>query len=489
MARQVPVFSACLLFLIGFVPNVAAFDGGLNAEKERIAAVYIEGHFSDDIADIACSGVLLDEQTAVTASHCLYQREGQARAKEAMVCIGRQKPFNQPGEACFTSDEFTIFPTGPGQLSGVATIRLAEPIPLAFLDLEKITPIKRAKELELLKALAAKAQLEIPVKLVSFGSRSLSYPTQAKKNVLLSRHLSWDPISHHWMVRKYGTAMLDNDAGAALLVKLANRWYLMGVLARAQPSYFYTAEPFFDPCAPPQPPPPQPSILKTSDYFFVSFNLGKCRSQACRKTFYRFSEKFIDKAYERRDIDLLYRLAWRHGDKTSLDSPDLRLLRLAARLGHGEAMYDLAVLYGQGRFLPKDPQLAKKWFEKALAHRSPNALYDAAMKQSAQLRTTYLTSAARMGFAPAQRELGKLNADDPKTYYRWLMRAARQGDAEAQYLIAEAFLDGYGVRADNYIARQWMRFAAGQGFQPAIAYLDTHPAPLADIYDAELANE
>jgi hypothetical protein len=111
------------------------------------------------------------------------------------------------------------------------------------------------------------------------------------------------------------------------------------------------------------------------------------------------------------------------------------------------------------------------------------------MQQSGELRNTYLTSAARMGFAPAQRELGKLNADDPKTYYRWLMRAARQGDAEAQYLIAEAFLDGYGVRADNYIARQWMRFAAGQGFQPAIAYLDTHPPPLADIYDAELANE
>ena len=49
----------------------------------------------------------------------------------------------------------------------------------------------------------------------------------------------------------------------------------------------------------------------------------------------------------------------------------------------------------------------------------------------------------------------------------WLIKAASQGYARAQYLLAQCYLEGKGVRADSERALVLLRQAAEQGYPPA----------------------
>jgi TPR repeat protein len=50
----------------------------------------------------------------------------------------------------------------------------------------------------------------------------------------------------------------------------------------------------------------------------------------------------------------------------------------------------------------------------------------------------------------------------------WMRKAARKGDAKAQYNLGMAYLDGEGVRVNRRNARVWFDKAAKQGHKKAI---------------------
>lgn len=51
------------------------------------------------------------------------------------------------------------------------------------------------------------------------------------------------------------------------------------------------------------------------------------------------------------------------------------------------------------------------------------------------------------------------------------MKAARQGDAAAQYMIGKMYLEGQGVSKDEQQALTWLKKAAAQGNKEAISIL------------------
>jgi localization factor PodJL len=116
-------------------------------------------------------------------------------------------------------------------------------------------------------------------------------------------------------------------------------------------------------------------------------------------------------------------------------------LKQAALGGHPVAAYDYAARAVEGRGMPKDPQLAVRFFEKA----------------------------AEKGFAPAQYRLGNLyekglgvarDLEQAKTWYR---RAAEGGNARAMHNLAVLLADGGGAKPDYAAAVTWFSKAAEFG--------------------------
>lgn len=56
----------------------------------------------------------------------------------------------------------------------------------------------------------------------------------------------------------------------------------------------------------------------------------------------------------------------------------------------------------------------------------------------------------------------------------WFRKAAKHGDADAQYLIGLLYNRGEGVPKNNKRAKSWMRKAAKNGLSKAREWLRTH---------------
>src|SRR5690242_18608852 len=70
---------------------------------------------------------------------------------------------------------------------------------------------------------------------------------------------------------------------------------------------------------------------------------------------------------------------------------------------------------------------------------------------------------AESGYAPAQTVVGYLYengisfAQSPGQAVDWYAKAAKQGDAVAQYALGRAYYLGFGVRADKTEAQKWLK--------------------------------
>lgn len=127
-------------------------------------------------------------------------------------------------------------------------------------------------------------------------------------------------------------------------------------------------------------------------------------------------------------------------------APDFVLARQwydqAAQQGHVRAQWLLGGLYATGAAgVPRDGKLAASWCKKAAA----------------------------AGFAPAQATLGTLFAQAKKMdrAVPWWSKAAVQGDAEAQFNLANAYRAGSGVQTDHRTAFLLWTNAAAAGVAAA----------------------
>ena len=60
---------------------------------------------------------------------------------------------------------------------------------------------------------------------------------------------------------------------------------------------------------------------------------------------------------------------------------------------------------------------------------------------------------------------------DQKKAAEWYLKAAEQGDSDAQYNLGAMYYDGKGVKKDRKKAAQWLSKAAAQGDEDAIELL------------------
>jgi TPR repeat protein len=137
---------------------------------------------------------------------------------------------------------------------------------------------------------------------------------------------------------------------------------------------------------------------------------------------------------------------WAHVE--SLGPSDLPGLLSEAQSGDRKAEHLLALVYEEGRLVPKELATARTWMLKS----------------------------AEQGYVPAQGAMGEMylnnvRHDGPIPDYgdaeRWLRLAATQGDADAQSWLGTGYQRGWFGTTDYREALKWLRKAAAQGLPDA----------------------
>jgi TPR repeat protein len=123
--------------------------------------------------------------------------------------------------------------------------------------------------------------------------------------------------------------------------------------------------------------------------------------------------------------------------------------RKAADRGSARAVYDLALMYQEGRGLAKDETEAKRLFQQGDNLNSPSAMVHVGL--------TY--------------DIGQRVAKDQAESLRWYRKAADLGDANGMWFVGMAYRFGNGVAKDQTEAASWYRKAAERGNTTAMAGL------------------
>jgi len=470
-----------ILFLSGYCSNLHAVVGSKNADHGYDSIVYITFSFKNMEDDNACTGFLINDHQVITVAHCAIHDENGFKSKSASVCIGKQFPFNRPGEGCFESKNIRYLKNYKYATStDFVIIELKEKVPLNFLGLEPIPILPNKFATRILNSKDKKRYKRV----ISFGSRNFNQPALGKKGVVSAQKLSWDFINGLWKVTvKKATYGLGDD-GAGLLIKYGRRWYLMGLLAKTTPDFFVSVLPLFDPCLPPEPGPKQPSILMNSQFYFLSLNVLNCTNRVINtgkriRTFCKATNKLsIQQLKRQSNKDKSGDIAFYLFQHAQTLQNKLRYLNQAANKNHSEALFDLSEVYRNGKGVRINIQKSEKLLLNSAMKGSLRAQYQLALlirnhqiKHLKAMKTTWqqwIKRAAKNGYAPAQYELAKTYQNISKNKsYDWMMRSARQGYAPAQYGLYQYFSSGFGVNKNNYMAYKWKEYSAGQGYLPA----------------------
>jgi TPR repeat protein len=89
----------------------------------------------------------------------------------------------------------------------------------------------------------------------------------------------------------------------------------------------------------------------------------------------------------------------------------------------------------------------------------------------------YVQRAAKQGNARAQFDLGIMYAKgegvakSERAAFNWIHKAARNGHVEAKFYMGLSFAQGIGVRQQPELARYWFKLAAKAGHAQAVAHL------------------
>lgn len=166
----------------------------------------------------------------------------------------------------------------------------------------------------------------------------------------------------------------------------------------------------------------------------------------------------------------------------------LQWYRKAAEQGNAEAQAIVGHAYFNGIGVQQDPKEASKWYKKADEQRETFDQYNLRgihgygepmdYQEVFKWHTFKLQSkAAKQGNADAEYdlgimyELGKGVTKDSTESVKWFGKAAEHGHAAAQYKLGVIYYNGKGVPKDNVLAYKWVNLAAAQGREGATDYL------------------
>ena len=158
----------------------------------------------------------------------------------------------------------------------------------------------------------------------------------------------------------------------------------------------------------------------------------------------------------------------KRGRRRSRHGPDSRILFLARR-GVPGAQFRLGQMYltGEGG-LKYDPAKAARWLRAAAEQDHVEAqallaeLYHEGdgVEQDFEEAARWLRAAAKGG---GEDEFPEPDEEEFRQLAEVTLREAWRGNPEAQFFIANAYLEGLGVPKDDAEAMRWLRAAANQG--------------------------
>lgn len=155
----------------------------------------------------------------------------------------------------------------------------------------------------------------------------------------------------------------------------------------------------------------------------------------------------------------------------------IKSLQDEAAKGDAEAQHDLALIYAQGRGVPKDYRAAAHWLREAALQGLANAQYNLGalsekglgVQQDSLAALLWYLDAAEQGHVLAQYSVGIAYArgrgilQDYFEAERWLRKAAEQGLARAQYELGALHENGFGVPKNDDVAFKWYSLASARG--------------------------
>ena len=128
-------------------------------------------------------------------------------------------------------------------------------------------------------------------------------------------------------------------------------------------------------------------------------------------------------------------------------TPIIALLCALWAAGTAQAQVRMGLLYYHGHAVKEDDAAAFAWFARASRQGNADAQYHLANMYNYGL-----------GLPPGEK-------DPDRSAAQWYFESARQGHADAQYVLAILFLTGKGVERSEAEAAKWMKRAA-QGGHP-----------------------
>ena len=159
-------------------------------------------------------------------------------------------------------------------------------------------------------------------------------------------------------------------------------------------------------------------------------------------------------------------------------------MKRAAELGWAEAQFELAAMYGQGRGVPLDTNLALFWGRKSaeqgnvMAQFSVGRVLIESGDDQRDEAIHYLRLAANAKDPKATIFLATLFArgefgltKDMKEAETLLMPLAESGNVECQFALANLYQMGDTFETKQQLSQQWLRRAADQGHLKSIEAL------------------
>jgi uncharacterized protein len=191
--------------------------------------------------------------------------------------------------------------------------------------------------------------------------------------------------------------------------------------------------------------------------------------------------EWFKKAVEHGSLDAATNIALMYGDGKGIPRDHAQAVvwfRRAAEGGDATAQYNLALIYQRGDGVPKDSKESARWLTAAADQNVLPAMLDLAgsymhpgnaAAADVKRAMEYYEKAAELGSGVAQVILGNAFADglagkvDYQQAAKWYRKAGEQGQPDGQFELGVLYLQGEGVTADLEEARRWFTAAADQG--------------------------
>lgn len=196
--------------------------------------------------------------------------------------------------------------------------------------------------------------------------------------------------------------------------------------------------------------------------------------------------KALARLAEKGDAEALCQLGYRYALNRQRSRPNwgkaAALWQKAAKKGHTSSRFNLGVCFYLGYGVKRDRKKAAQLYYQAADDGHVAAHYNLALmyrdgigvKKDLFRCMWLLNTAALLNHVGAQRDLGYclytglgVPQKDMKEAAYWYRRAAKQGDAKAQWNLALCYLAGEGVRKNSGVAKRWLKAAASKGYKKA----------------------